>query len=145
MLQAALSELVVAGLKTIALVQLADAARLEPQVVDETAKSAALAPEMAAGLRVTLAAVPLVTVMDCAELVDPWTMLPKERLAGEAVTLPEDVELVPRPVSETRCGLLGSVSVMVSAAVRVPDMVGLKSTVTVQLAEAASVEAQVFL
>jgi hypothetical protein len=138
MLHVALSAAVVEGLKTMAAVQLADAARLEPQVVEEMAKSAAFVPEIVGALRATAAEVPFVTVMDCGELVDPWTMLPKERLVGDAPTP------VPRPVRETCCGLLGALSAMARVAVRVPMFVGLKTTVMAQLAEAARATPQVF-
>jgi hypothetical protein len=63
MLQDAVSVPVAAGLKRMEAVQLADAPRDEPQVVDETAKSLALVPEIPAALRVTELVVPLVTVM----------------------------------------------------------------------------------
>ena len=45
-------------------VQLAEAARLEPQVVDEIEKSPAFVPESAPALSVTAAEVPLFTVTD---------------------------------------------------------------------------------
>lgn len=62
MLQVALSVPVVAGLKSMEAVQLADAAREAPQVVDVTAKSLASAPVIPEVLRVTELEVPLVTV-----------------------------------------------------------------------------------
>ena len=54
-----------------------------------------------------------------------------------------EVPLVPVPDTATDCGLLGAVSEKVKAAVRAPDVVGLKTTVTVQLAEAARLPPQV--
>lgn len=69
--QVAASEPVVAGVKVMFAVQLADAARLVPQVVEETAKSAALVPVIPAALRLTDDVVLFVTVTVCAVLVDP--------------------------------------------------------------------------
>lgn len=130
---------VAAGLKKIFTVQLAEAARLEPQVAEETAKSAPLAPEIPAPLSETEADVPLVTVMVCEALAPPTLTLPNDKPVGDAVT----DELTPRPERGTSCGLLPASSVKSSAAVRVPEVVGLKRTVTVQLAEGARVEPHV--
>lgn len=132
---------VVVGLNRILVVQLAEAARLDPQFVLEIAKSLGLAPEIPAPLSVTEVDVLLVTVMDCAELEDPWLTLPKDKLAGAAVTAPDPP--LPSPVRATSCGLLSALSVKARFAVRVPEAVGLKRIVTVQLAEATSVEPQV--
>jgi len=49
------------------------------------------------------------------------------------------------PLSVTFCGLPLALSVMLSAAVRVPDAVGLKVTLTVQLAPAANELPQVWV
>jgi hypothetical protein len=68
-----------------------------------------------------------------------WT-LPKERLAGKAVT----DELVPVPDTATGCGLLLALSVNFNVAVRVPAPDGLKIMFAVQVAEADSVEQLVF-
>ena len=92
-------------MKAILAVQLAEAARLDPQVVEVTAKSAGFAPESEPELRVTEFVVPFETVMVCEVLVEPALTLPKDRLLGVAVTL------VPRPESETCCGLLDALSV----------------------------------
>jgi hypothetical protein len=132
----------VVGLKKILAVQLADAARLDPQVVDETAKSPAFAPEMDEALSVTELVVLLATVMLCDPLEEPTAMLPKERLEGDAVTLPEEPP-EPSPDKATCCGPLVALSENVRFAVRVPDVVGLNKTVTVQLADAASIEPHV--
>jgi hypothetical protein len=53
--------------------------------------------------------------------------------------------LKPVPVKATLCGLLLASSVMVSVPVRAPRAVGVKVTVTAQLAFAASVAAQLLL
>ena len=131
----------VVGLKRMFVVQLAEAARLDPQFVLEMAKSPGLAPEIPAPLSVTEADVLLVMVIDCAELEDPWLTLPKDKLAGAAVTTPDPP--LPSPERATCCGLLPAVSVKERFAVRVPEVVGLNRTVTVQLAETAKVEPQV--
>jgi hypothetical protein len=87
------------GAKLTLAVQVADAARLEPQVVELIANSAALAPERDCGLRVTAPEVVFDTVMVCAALVDPVLTLPKDRVPGAAVTLPAGA--LPRPVTDT--------------------------------------------
>lgn len=130
------------GLKTRFAVQLADAARVEPQVVEEMAKSPALVPEMAEPLSVTELDVLLVMVTGCALLVPPTLMLPKLKLDGEAVTAPA---ATPRPETATSCGLPDALSVKANVAVRVPAAVGLKRIVTVQLADVARVAPQVLL
>lgn len=88
------------GLKVMLAVQLADAARVDPQLVAETTKSEASVPEMPALLSVTELEVLLVIVMVCALLAEPVATVPKLRLPGDAVTLPED-PLAPVPVRET--------------------------------------------
>lgn len=52
------------GLKRSEAVQLADSARLEPHVVDETEKSPGFVPASVPALSVTEFAVPLLTVTD---------------------------------------------------------------------------------
>ena len=126
-------------------VQLADAAKLDPQVVEATANWAAPVPDRLAALRVTEPVVVFETVMVCGPLVEPSVMLPKLRAVGAAVTFPVEVPPAPIPDNATCCGLLPALSPKVSEAVRVPLAVGLKSTVAVQLAETARVVPQVFL
>ena len=142
MLQFAESAPEAVGLKVMLAVQLAEAARVDPQLVEETVKSLAFVPETPALLRLTELVVLLVTVMVCALLAEPFATVPKFKVAGETVTLP-DVPLAPSPVSETCCGLLVALSVKFRVAVRVPEAVGLKTMLAVQLAEAARVEPQV--
>lgn len=74
-------------------------------------------------------------------LVDPTFTVPKPRLAGptEAPSPP----VPPVPVSDAVCGLLATLSETVSVAERAPVVVGLNTTVTVQLADAARVAPQV--
>jgi hypothetical protein len=131
-----------AGEKIIDSVQDEDAARVGAHVEDETEKSPALVPEMDAALMVTELGVVLLMVMDWALLLEPVLTLPKERLAGDAVTLPAGS---PVPEREICCGLLESLSVKVSVAVRGPVAVGVKEMATVQLEEAASADPHVFL
>ncbi len=52
---------------------------------------------------------------------------------------------VPVPASGTVCGLSEALSVMVTAAARLPDAAGVKLTLTVQLAPAATLVPQVLL
>jgi hypothetical protein len=68
-------------------------------------------------------------------------MLPKLRLLGRAVT----ELLAPVPETETCCGLLGSLSVKFSVAVRVPEAIGLKRMLTVQVEEPARLPPQPLL
>jgi hypothetical protein len=132
------------GLKTRLAEQLAAAARLAPQVLVEIAKTAAFVPEMATLLIVMAAVVPLLRVADCAGLVAPGAVLPNDRVVGLALTVPPVVP-VPVPDSATVCGLLLAVSVKLRVAVRVPVVVGEKTMVAVQLADAARVVPQVLL
>ena len=92
-------------MKAILAVQLANAARLDPQVVEVTAKTAGFAPEIHPELRVTEFAVPFETVMVRDALLEPALTLPKDRLLGVALTL------VPSPDRGTCCGLLDALSV----------------------------------
>lgn len=69
-------------------------------------------------------------------------MLLKVKLPGDTVTLPEEPP-VPMPETATCCGLLPAPSVKLRVAVRDPEAVGLNRMVTVQLADAAKVDAQV--
>jgi hypothetical protein len=90
-------------------------------------------------------ALPLfVRVTVCAALVVPTVWLAKVRLVGEKVaTGPELV--VPVPVRLTVCGLPLALSVIVMVAVLVPDAVGAKVTLIVQLAPADTLEPQVLV
>jgi hypothetical protein len=63
-------------------------------------------------------------------------------LSGEIVI---PVAAIPNPESATVCGLLVAVSVKLRVAVRVPVVVGEKTTVAVQVAEAARLVPQVLL
>src|SRR5690348_10418709 len=89
----------------------------------------------------------LVMVAVCGLPDCPTVMAGQVRVAGEteALAVPPPVEPPsPRPVSATCWGLFPASSLKLRVAVRVPEAVGLKRTVTVQLADAARVEPQVF-
>jgi hypothetical protein len=88
-------------------------------------------------LEITRGAVPLfVSVVVCAALVVPIARQPNARLVGVNVT----AGAVPVPVSAIVCGLFGALSVIETAAVRVPAAVGLKITEIVQVAFTASID-----
>jgi len=73
-----------------------------------------------------------VSVTVFAALVTPIACVPKFKLVGESFAA------VPVPLSGTCCGLPEALSVTLTAALRVPVAVGLKVTLIVQLAAAAS-------
>jgi hypothetical protein len=120
------------GLKRIVTVQLAWAARLDPQVLLEIRKSAELVLVIATLLMVIETEPPFVNVTDFDAPTLPSETLAQLRLDGLAVAL--IVGLVPSPESATFCGLLLAESVKLSTAVRVPVANGLKRIVAVQLA-----------
>jgi hypothetical protein len=122
-------------------VQLAEAARLAPQVLVEILKSPAFVPAMATLLMVIEVVPRFFSVVVCDALVDPTFTLPKARLAG--LTEAPVVDEPPVPVREAVCGLLLVVSETVSVAELAPVVVGLNTAVIVQLAEAARLAPQV--
>ena len=132
---------VAVGLKTTVAVQLAEAAKLAPQVLDEMLKSPEFVPVMASLLMVMEALPRFLSVVVCDGLEDPTFTLPKARLVG--LTLAPLVDVEPVPVRVAVCGLLLVVSEIESVAVRVPVVPGLNTTVTVQLADAARLAPQV--
>jgi hypothetical protein len=71
-------------------------------------------------------------------LVSPTRILPKLRLEGNTLTVGAEAD-TPVPVSGIVCGLLGALSTMVTAPVRVRVVVGLKFTLMVQLAPGKTV------
>ena len=73
-----------------------------------------------------------VNVTVLAPLVVPIATVPKFKLAGESFAV------VPIPLRLTFCGLPAALSPTLSAALRVPDPVGLNVTVMLQLAPAAN-------
>src|SRR5579863_8198268 len=82
---------------------------------------------------------PLVRVAIMAALVLPTATLPKFKVVGASFTN------VPVPVSETVCGLPAALSATDTLAVRVPELAGLKVTLMVQLAPAATEVPQVLV
>src|SRR5712692_2717892 len=86
----------------------------------------------------------LVSVTVCAALVVLIVWLANVRLAGDRLTAGAAVE-VPVPVRPTECGLPLALSVMVTAAVRVPVAVVVNVTEIVQLALAASEAGQLLV
>ena len=79
-----------------------------------------------------------VSVTVCADPVAPC--VPKFRTLVEKL----GAGAVPLPVKLTVCGLVGSPSVKISAAVRMPLAVGVNVTLTAQAAPAATLAPQVF-
>ena len=129
-----------AGVKVTLMVQLAPTARLAPQPL-VWAKSPLLVPVIAMLLIVNGALPLFVSVTAWAALVvlTDWFPNPTEvgdRLAAGAVPVP--VRLAVR-------GLPVPLSVTVSVALRVPEAVGLKVTLMVQLAAAARLAPQPFV
>ncbi len=90
-------------------------------------------------LRATLPV--FVSVTFCAALVVPTSWLAKVRLAADRLT----TGAVPVPVRLMVCGLPAALSVMLTEAVRVPVAVGVKVTLMVQLAPAATEVPQVLV
>jgi len=90
---------VAAGLKRIVTEQLADAARLAPQVLLWIWKSAAFVPETAMLLMVIEAVVPLCSVTGIDAPLEVVLTLPNDRVVGLTVTLA--VPEVPVPESAT--------------------------------------------
>ena len=81
----------------------------------------------------------MVSVTVFAGLVVPMVSMPKFRLVGESFAV------VPIPLSVTFWGLPAALSVTLSAAVRVPDAVGLNVTLMLHLAPSASELPQVWV
>lgn len=135
---------VVVGLNSTEIPQLADAATVEPQAFAKMRKSPGFVPASETLLTVIEELVPLVSVDDCTELVEPTFTDPNESDVGLTVTLP----LVPpgaNPESATVCGELVAESLKLSVAVRVPLTVGANTTLAVHVADAARLVPHVLL
>jgi len=103
------------------MVQFAPTGRIVAQLFAKT-NEAALVP-VTAMLVIDSGAVPvLVIVTDCDPLDDPTFTGPKERLVADSVTGGG----TPVPLSVMLCGELPALSVMVTAAVNAPEVVGAK-------------------
>src|SRR5437870_168925 len=81
----------------------------------------------------------LVRVTFFAPLIVPMACVENVKLTGESLAV------VPIPLSVTFCGLPAALSLMLTAAVRVPLAVGLKVTLIPQLAPAANELPQVWV
>lgn len=81
----------------------------------------------------------LLMVMVCGALEVFTVCVPKFKLVGEKETT------VPTPVRATVCGLFGASSTTLSLPVCVPALVGVKTTLIVQLALAPRLEGQLFV
>jgi hypothetical protein len=127
-------------LKVTLIAQLAPAATLDPQLL-VSAKSPALAPDTATLVTLNAAFPELLSVIVCPALAAPTVWLANVRLVGERLT----ADVIPVPATLTLWGLWETLSVTVTCAVRVPDAVGWKVTVIVQLAPAAMVDPQLLL
>jgi hypothetical protein len=90
----------VVGLNTTVTVQLAEAARLAPHVLDEMLKLPGFVPVKATFLIVIEEVVPFFKVAVCGALVAPTITVPYARLDGLRVTVPPPVP-VPVPESAT--------------------------------------------
>lgn len=141
MFQAAESTPGVVGSNTMLALQLAEAASVDPHVVEATAKLLAVAPVMPGELRVTRPEVPFETEMVWDPLVAPSFTLPKGRLPGDTVTVPEPA--IPVPDRATDSGVALLLLVMFQAAVSTPGVVGSNTMLAVQLADAARVDPHV--
>jgi hypothetical protein len=130
---------VAVGLKVMLTVQLAPAATVEPQLLLVMLKS--LLPVIVSLVRFRVALPVLVNVTGCGELEVPTVWLPNERLVGDTLT----TGAVPFPERATVWGLLGSESVRVTVALRLPLAVGLKVTLIEQLLPPARLEPQLLL
>ncbi len=132
---------VAVGSKLIAMVQLAETARLTPQVLPATAKSPAFGPEMTILLTLSAAVPPFVNATVCAELLVPITSTAKLRLPGFTVAL----SIAPNPESVTVCGLLLAPSMKTKLAVRALSADGVNVIPTVQVAAGARAEPHVLV
>jgi len=108
--------------------------RVDPQVVDATAKGPVT--EMLMLLSVELPGFLRVNVLGL--LVVPTLCLPKLELAGMSVT-----GAMPFPINAISCGEYGPLSVKARSPVNVPSWLGVKVTLTVHFAFGASVAPQV--
>lgn len=124
------------GVNITLIVQVAPAARLEPQVF-VWAKS----PVTAILVNVSAAVLPLVSVTVCAAEVVPLNWSGKLKLVEERLTAGAEV----MPVKPTMCGLPAALSVMMMDPVRLPVAVGVKLTLMTHAPPATTLVPQVFV
>jgi hypothetical protein len=138
---AALAPLVL-GLNVTETVQLADAARLVPQVLLEMLKSPGVVPPSVTLFIVTDELVLFFSVAVCEALVDPTFSDPNESDVELKATDP--FELVgANPDNAVVCGLGLAESLKFRVAVKVPPVVGAKAIFAVQLDPAARLDPHV--
>ena len=129
------------GVKVTAIAQFAPAATLVPQVL-VSAKS----PVAAMDVRLKAPVPLLVSVTDCAVLVEPVFCEAKVRLVGASVTAGAvTTGAVPVPLRETDCGEPAALSIAIRVPRLVPTALGVNVTEIVQWAPAATLEPQVFV
>ena len=128
------------GAKVTLMLHEAPAATEPPQLL-AWAKSPALTPESPMLLMVKVPLPELVRVTVCPALVVPTVWFPKLRLEGETLA----ADAVPVPERATVWGLPVALSVIVRAAERFPVAAGLKLTLIVQLAPAATLDPQLLV
>lgn len=126
------------GVNVTLIVQNFPAPNVVPQLFVST-KSPAFLPVIPTFVMLRLVLPLLVIVTGSGPSVVPTFWLPKFRVVLERLTT------VPVPVSETVCGLPAALSVIETEAVRMPFAVGLKVTLMLQLAPAATLVPQVFV
>jgi hypothetical protein len=126
-----------AGSKNTPIAQLAPAATVFPQALSEP-KSAGLVVTL---LMLSVAVPVLVSVTVCGRLDVPTYCAAKVRLPGDKPTIGPGV----LPVKAMACGLPGALSVTLIAAAAFPFALGVKVTLTWQLAFAVSGEVQVLV
>jgi hypothetical protein len=139
-LKVAVAAAAAVGVNVTLMVQAAPAARVVPQVVVSANKDADV-PPMETAMAFKGEVVLLLRVTIFAGLVVLMDWLPKATVAGVR-NMPVG-GAVPVPVSETVCGLLGSLSPMVSAAFSVAVVEAVKIISMVQFEPAAKVVVQV--
>src|SRR5439155_1753126 len=129
---------VAVGANFTLIVQLAPAATVLPQVPSPAKAKLPLISKLP--LNVSVAFPVLVSVTNLTALVVPTAWLPKLSALGERLTPGAGVpDETPLPVRLTFWGLPVALSVRVTVPVSVPVVAGLKTTLNVQLAPAASV------
>ena len=124
-----------AGVKLTEILQLNPAASDEPQAL-VSAKSPGLAPVRLMPVMVREAVPGLESTTTCVLLVVLTAWFPKGTAVGVSTAC--GVPAMPVPLRLTICGLLGSPSVSVSVPACVPVPLGVKVTLTVHEADAAS-------
>jgi hypothetical protein len=130
------------GVNIKAIVQLAPAATELPQV-SASAKSLASVPVKARLVIFKVALPVLVRVTVCAPLVVPTVWLENVKPAGAKLTA--GAAATPVPVKVTVFGLSLTLSEMLRIPLRVPVVVGVKTTLTVQFIPAATLVPQLFV